>query len=378
MISQIIKWYFLLNKRLLKKYSFWLILCMVPLLVEGVNVLSQEESGIVRIALCMQNPDDELAKGIVDRLMSEGSVLSYVLCEDEEKARAMVANYEVDTAWIFSGTFKEDLQKAAADTRCEAVVAVVEREDNVSLRFARQILVSRVYSDFSYMIYEDFVRDDLGIDEVSDAQLEEAYEMMFVEGSLFQMEYLDGQKEEGNDYNYLLSPIRGLLSIWFVLCGFAASLYFMQDEQNGVFSRIALKNRLWAALGMHMVVLADAVIVLLVACRLSGVFTSLQGELGRVILLTGCTLVFCNLVRLLCGTPERLGICIPILLMGMVVICPVFIHIRKIKVLPYLFPPYFYLKSLHSVQYVYGMVVYTVVLFLICILLFRWRNRGKS
>lgn len=378
MISQVIKWYFLLNKRLLKKYSFWLILCLVPLLVGGVNILSQEESGIVRIALCMQNPDDELAKGIVDRLISEDSVLSYVLCEDEEKARSMVIDYEVDTAWVFLGNFKGNLQKAAADKRCEAVVTVVEREDNVSLRFARQILVSRVYSDFSYMIYEDFVRDDLGIDEVSDARLKEAYEMMFVEGSLFQMEYLDGQKEEGNDYNYLLSPIRGLLSVWFVLCGFAASLYFMQDEQNGVFSRMALKNRLWAAFGMHMVILSDAAIVLLAACRLSGVFTSWQGELGRVILLIGCTLVFCNLVRLLCSAPERLGICTPILLMGMVVICPVFIHFRKFKVIPYLFPPYYYLKSIHSVRYVYGMAVYTAVLFLICILLFRWRNRGRS
>ncbi|MDE6186440.1 MAG: hypothetical protein K2G39_13590, partial [Lachnospiraceae bacterium] len=134
MIGQILKRYFLLNKRLFKKYSFLVILCLVPGLVGGMNLLSQEESGIVRIALCLKNPEDELAAGIVDELMEKDSVLSYVLCEEEEEARRLVIDYEVDSAWLFSENFKSDLQKAAADKRCEPVVTVVEREDNVPLR----------------------------------------------------------------------------------------------------------------------------------------------------------------------------------------------------------------------------------------------------
>ncbi|MDE7404773.1 MAG: hypothetical protein K2M81_06680, partial [Lachnospiraceae bacterium] len=93
MIGKIVKRYFLLNKRLFKKYSFLLILCMVPFLVGGMNLLSQEESGIVRIALCLKNPEDELAAGIVGNLMKKDSVLSYVLCEDEEEARRQVTDY---------------------------------------------------------------------------------------------------------------------------------------------------------------------------------------------------------------------------------------------------------------------------------------------
>lgn len=377
MIGQLVKRYFLLNKRLFKKYSFLLILCLVPFLVGGINILSQEESGIVRIALCLQNPKDELAAGIVDDLLEKDSVLSYVLCEDEEEARRLVTDYKVDTAWIFSDNFKKDLQKAAADKRCEAVVTVVEREENVPLKAAKQILLSKVYTDFSYIVYENFVRDDLGLEEVSDAELREGYEETFVEGSLFQMEYLDGYRDEEKDYNYLLTPIRGILSLWFVLCGFAASMYFMQDEQNGVFSRTALKSRLWTAFGMHAVILTDGIIVLLAAVWLAGAFTSWRRELVSVVLFAGCTLVFCNLMRLLCRTPERLGVCIPILLMGMLVLCPVFIHFRRFKVLPYLLPPYYYLKSIHSEYYLYGMAIYTAVLLILCVLIFKWRNRQR-
>lgn len=376
MISGIFKWYFLLNKRLLKKCSFLLILCLVPILTAGVNILSQENHGIVRIVLCMQNPQDELAAGIIDELMDKDSVLNYILCEDEKKAEKLVKDYEADAAWIFSPNFKAGLQRAASDKKCEAVVRVVEREDSVSLQFTRQILVSKIYSDFSYMIYENFVRDDMGLTEVSDIQLKEAYETMFVEGSLFQMEYLDGQREEKADYNYLLTPLRGILSVWFVLCGFASSMYFMQDEQNGVLARIALNKRLWAAFSIHIVVLSDAAVMLLMACRLSGVFISWREEVLRIILLTGCTMLFCNLVRLLCRIPERLGVCIPVLLMGMLVVCPIFVNLRSFKVLPYLLPPYYYLKSIHSVYYVYGMMVYILVLFVLCILVFQWQNKN--
>lgn len=378
MIGQMIKRYFLLNKRLFKKYSFLLILALVPFLVGGINLLSQEENGIVRIALCLKNPEDKLASGIVYELLGKDSILSYVLCEEEETAREMVLDFEADAAWIFSPDFEGDLERAAAHKRCEPVVTVVEREDNVTLRFTRQILINQIYSDFSYIIYEDFVRDDIGIDEADEAQLRAAYEKMYVEGSLFQMEYLDGEKEEENDYNYLLTPIRGILSLWFVLCGFAASMYFMQDEKNGVFSRIPLKNRLWAAFGMHGVILSDAAVVLLAAVWLAGAFTSWKRELSALFLFAVCTLLFCNLLRLLCRTPERLGAGIPILLMGMLVMCPVFIHFRSFRVLPYLLPPYYYLKSIHSVYYLYGMAIYAGVALILCVLLFQWRNRNKN
>lgn len=378
MIGKMLKRYFLLNKRLLKKYSFLLILCLVPFLVGGMNYLSKEDSGIVRIALCMKNPKEELAAEIIDDLLKKDSVFSYVFCEDEEEARRMVTDYEADIAWIFSENFKSDLQKAAADKRCEPVVTVVEREDNVPLRFSRQILVGKIYSGFSYMVYADFIRDDMGLSEVSDAELQAAYEKMFVEGSLFQMEYLDGEKEETEDYNYLLTPIRGILSLWFVLCGFAASMYFIQDERSGVFERVPLKSRLRTAFGMHAVILSDAAIILLIALKLAGVFTSWGRELAGILLFAGCTLVFCNLVRLLCYTPERLGACIPILLMGMLAMCPVFINSRRFGVLPYLLPPYYYLKSIHSTYYLYGMAIYIGVLLILCFLTFRWQNRNKG
>lgn len=379
MTARIITWYVLFQKRFLKKYSFWLILCLAPLLTAGMKIGSQEDSGIVRIVLCMQDPEDETAAGIVDGLLNGDSILRYIRCEDEEEARRLVYHQEADAAWIFSSDFTAELQRAASDQTFRSVVRVVEREDTVSLQFTRQILVSKIYRNFSYRIYESFVRDDLGL-TAEDRELQAAYESMLIEGSLFQMEYLDGQRETEADYNYLLTPVRGILSVWFVLCGLAASMYFMQDEQNGTFARTAFRDRLWAAFGIHIVVLSDAAAVLLLSCRLSGVFTSWKEEIIRILLLAGCTIVFCNFIRLLCRRPERLGACIPVLLTGMLVLCPVFLNLNVFRTLRYLLPPYYYLKSIHNVSYVYGMMIYTAVFLGLCVLIFQRRNRtaGKG
>lgn len=365
-------WYILLNKRLFKKRSFLLILCLVPLLVAGMRLAAQQESGIVTVALCMKDPADELSAKVVGQLQGSNDVLRYVVCDTEEEARRLVADFQADAAWIFPENLLECLKNAAEHKLVEPVVTVVEREDNVPLTFSREILSSALYPDFSYLVYQDFVRDDMGL-QVDENELRAAYDLTLVEGSLFQIEYFDGQATENS--NYLLAPMRGILALWLVLCGFAASMYFIQDEKRGTFSWMPVKHRLWLAFGFHAVLLTDAAAVLLIACRLAGVFTVWYKEIANAIMFVGCVLVFCNLLRLLCGTLERLGSCIPVMLMGMAVLCPVFINVNRLHALQYLLPPYYYLQATHSTYHLYLMAAYICVAAGLCVLADRLRHR---
>ena len=369
-MRRIVVWYLLLNKRLFKKWSFILILCMVPLLVAGMRLAAQQESGIVTIALCMRNPEDELSARVVEQLQGDDDVLRYVMCETEEDARGRVKSFQADAAWIFPENLLDGLQTSAAHKLVEPVVTVVEREDSVPLIFSREILSSALYPFFSYVVYEDFVRDDLEL-EVEESKLQTAYEQMLVEGSLFRIEYFDGAASE--ESHYLLAPLRGILALWLVLCGFAASMYFIQDDKRGTFSWMPVKHRLWMAFGFHAVLLSDAAVVLLLACKLAGVFTVWHQEIANIALFVGCTVVFCNLVRLLCGSLERLGSCIPVLLIGMTVVCPVFINVNQFQPLQYLLPPFYYIKATHSTYHFYLMAAYICVGVGLCAFLFRLR-----
>ena len=369
--------FWLLNKRLFKTYSFLVLLCLVPALVAGVRLGTREDSGIAKILLYLPNPEDELAVRIASELQEDNGVLYYELCASEEEGRRAVENFQADALWVFPEDMKEALTEAAVsgtEQENSVVVAVVQREDDVRMLFTRQILCAKLYPAFSYEVYADFVRNDCGLGDVTDRELREAYDVTLVEGSLFRMEYMDGGLVE-EDSDYLMAPVRGILALWLVLCGFAGAMYYMQDEQRGAFSQLPVTPRLFWAFGVQGVLLCDGVVVMLAALKIAGVFTVWKREIPAAVLFACCVLMFSNLVRLLCRRPERLGNCIPLLLTGMLVLCPVFLDVRVFRPLQYLLPPYYYLKSIHTASYLPGMACYTVVLALICILLYRWQSR---
>ena len=291
MIGRFLTRYYLLNKRLFKKYSFLLILCMVPLLVGGLRLAAKEESGIARVVLCLPDPEDEMAVLVAEELM----------CEEEEEARRMVMEDEADTAWIFHTDLRESLQAAASKKRVRPVVKVVERKDSVSLILSREILGAALYPAFSYAVYEDYIRKNLRLTEISGEQIRQAYERTLVEGSLFQMAYLDGGQEEEEAFHYLQAPVRGMLAIWLVLCGLAACLYFMQDEEQGLYARTPVARRLSVSFGVCAVFVSDAALILLLACKAAGVFTVWHREVWSCALFACATLAFCTLIRLLCA-----------------------------------------------------------------------------
>lgn len=361
--------FLLINKRLFKTYSFLLLLCLVPLLVAGVRLGAGEDSGIARILLYLPDPEDELAVQIASGLVEHSNVLYYEICDSEEEGRKAVEGFRADALWIFPRNMREALAGAAVTGPGlgPGCVTVVQREDDVRMLFTRQILCAELYPAFSYEMYTDFVRRECGLAEVTDEELLEAYNSTLVEGSLFRMVYLDGEEAEEGDY--LLSPLRGLLALWLVLCGFAGSMYYIRDEQKGIFSRLPAGKRFLWALGVQGVLLGDGTVVMLAALKIGGVFTTWRREIPGGVLFACCVLAFCSLLRLICCRPEWLAGCIPLLLIGMLILCPVFLDAPGPRVLQYLLPPYYYLKSVHSTFYLWGMGGYTLVLALACALL---------
>ena len=63
--------YLLLNKRILKRLSFILILAAVPVMVAAIGLVSQQQNGVVSVALAAEDPDDPLAAEIIGQLADD-------------------------------------------------------------------------------------------------------------------------------------------------------------------------------------------------------------------------------------------------------------------------------------------------------------------
>lgn len=354
----------LFQKRLFKRISFWLLLCAVPLLAWGMKCLSFGESGMLHILLCLENPADALSGEVAGQLYTGKSVIQFTLVQQPEEARALVEAGEADGAWIFPDGMQERLDRfIGGGADAEGVVCVVEREDNVALRLAREKLFGVLYPHASYALYRDFILKDLGL-ETGEARLRQSHEDTAVEGSLFQSAYADGSAgtSQTMGQDYLTMPVRGMMAILLLLCGMAADLYFLRDQEKGVLDRVPLGRRRKFLYLHQLTVMGTVAVAVLAALGFSGVFLEWHREILCMAVYIVMCMGFCSLLQRLCGKLHRLAALIPCLLPVCFVLCPVFFSVRQWRILQNLLPPFYYLNAVHNASYLYKMLLYCFLL----------------
>ena len=114
---KILKWFFMLNKRLYKKASFIIILMLIPLCVGLFTSVAQKEKGFLHIILVQTEEGDEISEEIINKLSSSNSVIRFSRSTNPQDATEAVKTGEADEAWIFpedtrqSPAFRRDRQR---------------------------------------------------------------------------------------------------------------------------------------------------------------------------------------------------------------------------------------------------------------------------
>lgn len=364
----------LMQKRLLGKCSFLFMLVLPLLFAAGLRGLAAEENGIAAIALYVPK-GDLTAHQVEERLLGRESIFRFLSCGSETEAALRVETGEADAAWIFSAAMGEEMEELAGKGRVRPLVRVLERKDSIPLILSREVLAAAIYPSFSYAVYESYVREELGITDLGEEMLGHTYESVAVTGSLFQEVYADGSAAHEEKFGYVQAPLRGILAIWLVFLGFAAVLLFMQDEERGVYGRLPGLKRYLACCSVCTVFLLDGTVVLLLCCKLGGVFTDLRKEVVCAAVFACCVLAFANLLRLICRKARWIGVILLPLGAVMLTLCPIFLDLQYFRAGKRLLPPWYYLQSIHNTRYLYEMAVYTAILVLVGAVLQQARER---
>ena len=361
--KQGILYYILLSKRFFKKLSFTLLLCAIPLLVFCFRNVSEQESGMLRIALVAEDAKDPVVAEIIENLMAEESVILYSRVESEARVKELVKKGEIDAGWIFKQDFLEKVEEFVVEPKeGRAPILIWEREDNVVLQLARLRLFGCIYSHFSYALYENYAWEGLGIPEtVSEAELRELYESTDMEGNLFKLAYEDSDAVSEKNANYMTAPIRGLLAVFMILSGLAADMFFQQDLEAGVLDGVSVKKRQQRVYMYQLAAMLPTAVIVLVAMGLTGHFTTIGKELLLMgLYLAGC-MFFCNIIRRICRCTKWLSVMMPLLMIALLLLSPIFLNLKKFRLLQYLLPSYYYLSGLQMPGWIVPMLVYAAV-----------------
>ena len=354
-------YFFMLEKRFFKKPAFLLLLFTIPLLAFCLKNVSGEESGILSIGLYQEEPEDDAVQEVIEALLQKESVIHFERVESEESGRERVQKRELDALWIFREDFQDKIEGILTGEEGEAPILSVEQEDTVVLQLSRVKLFGEAYGNVAYPIYRNFVHQYWG-ESVSEEELQR----IFAEGSGMQKMFYTVYEKVGTDrpeQHYMTAPLRGMLALWILLAGLAANLFFLRDVADGVMDAVPGRKSEMQSWGYEFAAMLPAAAAVLLALFLLGNTEKLWQEIFWMALFLADAAVFCGICRRVCGSALKLGASIPILMLGMFALCPVFFTVNKLKVLQYLLPPYYYLNGVQrgfSGSYVIWMTGYAL------------------
>ena len=356
---KLLLWFGLLTKRLYKKFTFLAILLLIPALVLGYNASAKDDSGMMSVALA-QRGRDPLAETLIQGFDDSSQLVRYVQCSPQE-AEELVRGGKVDMAWIFMDDLEPRLEAFLADPSPEnAMVDVLVRQDDVTLRLAREKLSGVLYRQLSMRLYILFVRENVPeLATLSDETLMEYYHTRDITDDLFAFDETDASMASVQNVHYLTAPVRGLLAVVIVLCGMATAMYYIQDTRRGTFGWVSTRKLPAVELGCQLVSLVNVTAVVLAALALSGQTGSLLRELAAAVLYCLCCAAFSMLLRRLCGSVRILGTLLPLMMVVMLVVCPVFFDFGALRSAQYLFPPTYYINAIYNTKYLWLMAAHT-------------------
>ena len=357
--------YWILTKRMLKKLSFLLLLCTIPLMVFGMRQMSGQESGIVALALCVEDQQDKAALEVVEKLTSVNSVARFLIVDTEEEGRKAVLENRVDAVWVFKSSLEDRLLEYGSGKKTHKAVKIIEREDSVGLQLAREKLYGILYSDIAYGIYIDFVKEEL-LDNDEQAllaakeELDMDYQENHMDKSIFEFSFLQDQSdgETRQAESYLMVPLRGILALMVILCGLAANLYFLQDESKGIMAGYNMRKRRHLLYLYQVIAMVPAAIAVLIAYKASGIAVSMVREIACMFLYIAGAAIFGSFVTAACRKLEVLAALIPVLMITLMVLCPVFFAVRHLHGIQMIFPPYLYLFGTFNDTFILRQLIY--------------------
>ena len=369
---KLVKWFLLLNKRLYKKITFLLILLLIPTLVLSYGALAKEDSGVMTIALA-QEGNDPLAQQIMEDLRDGTNLIRYVFCQSPEDAEKMVNDGKAEAAWIFADDLENRIYRFVnRPSKQTSFVRVIEQESTIPMKLSREKISGTVFSHCSRAFYLNYIRKNVPeLQDVSDASLLQYYDEFTASVDLFEFAYLEGEggAEDLEEANYLLAPVRGLLAVVIILGGLAAAMYYVHDERCGTFCLVPQRKKVLVAFTCQSIATINLCIVALASLIISG----LSVELGRELLLTASyglmATLFCMTMRRILGSITAIGTALPLLVVMMLVLCPVFFDIGMLRSVQYLLPPTYYINAVHSNRFIGLMFLYDAVMISIYYLL---------
>lgn len=332
-------------KRCLKSPSFIIAAVIIPLLIPFVgSVNTSDARGLKAGFYCQDNKELEAA------LFSADGMVKFIAYDNVEALSRDVENETLNCGYILS----KDIFTDITDNKNGAIICL-KAPSSMLTEVANEALFAVFAKLYSPDIAEDYLqRENISYDR---EKLRQYYNDYLSQGKAISIEYgyTDSPLINEEDNNVNTDSLGGLLALYIMLGGVLGINIWLKDENNSV------------PFGIMNVIAAVTILSVCSAIAIAAMKNINLLYIVRLLLYAVFTTGYCAIIKALFGRTSLICGLLPILVLGSLILCPVFIDITAI--LPqlvcvrYIFAPYYYLADMSV------LVIGTSVIVALCFVL---------
>lgn len=349
-IKHFFTWALLICKHILKLPIISAMLLLIPALTIIVQALPEEGSASGTAIGIYFEEADELSCKMEDELLHSEGAFSFISYGSHEDLIDDVMLGKLECGYIFDSDFSDKINKGKYDK----AITLVKSPATIFDSAANELVFAALIRQSGYNILHKYAE----IDELSSSQREElisslftAYDSYCSSGETFHLDIITAEgisiNDEAGSSLGITFPLRGVLAILIFLAGMTGCAAWLKDREKGLF---APRPHTFYILSRILYPLLPTVLFLLcseLAMFISGSAYSPASELLLSIRYIVLITAFANLCSLILKRSTLVISLIPVLILGSLIFCPVFVNMESflpmLRFVSHLFLPRYFL-----------------------------------
>lgn len=336
-------------KRCFKKLSFILLLLAIPVLCLLLKNTAKSGSSSITAGIFIEQ-ESPLALQISNNLTGRYDSVKFELCGDKETLINRVTNGTYECGYVFSEDFDEKL----LNKKTKKIVEVYISPKTLTSALTNEYVFSELFVEYAFRELVDYIEMDTvfknkDLSDISNT-LRPIYDDYVNGDETFSFRYINPKEGSVEDTalfsSYLLLSVKGVIALLIMFAAFIGTLNLYKDNKAGVFYAFKGINKTFAKMSeIFSVTLSAALsgLVTIYACNLSDGFVT---EVLRMFVYALICTVYCYVLYKLIPNQYVFSAFIPILILGSIIFCPIFIDVSEIlpfvKYISWLFLPKYY------------------------------------
>ena len=333
-IPTAIKWYITLNKRLLRRFEFIVMLLILPILVLGMMAVSSRKKGLLDIGIVVEKGSDNEVKRVAHTLMEGESVIDFSIYEEEELAKEEILKGKLDAIWVLPHSL-ESIDNGS--------IKIYQTDNSTIKNIAREKLYSALYP---YIAYSEYIKYMNKINVYEKDILDKYFKNISIDGDF--------------------------IKLWLFVGVMTANIYFLADEKKGLFSMMDKQLKRVVAPVYSVGISVNMAVVMLVTLILTKQSGGIFRELIGIVMLLTAFIILADILKQSFDFHILEAVILPSVLF-LIVFAPIIFDIRMFGV-AYIYrlnPIYYYLNLINDREVVFEFAVFILVIFILDIIFYK-------